>query len=73
MTARDGLRDLLRWLDEEIARLKLAVEALEAGNMEVRSRQDGQSMADATADSLAQAKLRVSRLQEIRSTYFREG
>jgi hypothetical protein len=35
----------------------------------MRSRQDGQSMADATADSLAQAKLR---LQEIRNMYFRK-
>jgi hypothetical protein len=72
MTTEDGLRELLKWLDEEIARIQLAVDALEAGRMELRSQQKGRGMVDTTADSLAQAKLRVARLQEIRNTYFLE-
>jgi hypothetical protein len=73
MAADDGLRELLQWLKEELARNRLLVEAFATGKLEIRSWQDGQGMVDTTADSLAQAKLRVARLKEILATYSREG
>jgi hypothetical protein len=72
MAAEDGLSELLQWLEEELARNRLLVAAFAAGKLEVRSWQDGQSMVDTTADSLAQAKLRVARLKESLATYSRE-
>lgn len=73
MAAGDGLRELLQWLEEEIIRNGLLVEAMASGKLEIRSWQDGQGMVDTTADSLEQAKLRVARLKEILATYSREG
>jgi hypothetical protein len=60
-------------VEEELARNRLLVEAMASGKLEIRSWQDGHGMVDTTADSLAQAKLRVARLKEILATYSWEG
>jgi hypothetical protein len=73
MTDGDGLHQLLQWLEEELARNRLLVEAFASGKLEIHSWQDGQGMVDTTDDNLAQAKLRVARLKEILATYSREG
>jgi hypothetical protein len=61
MAAEDGVRELLQWVEEELVRNRLLVEAMASGKLEIRSWQDGHGMVDTTADSLAQAKLRVAR------------